>query len=175
METGLLERTEEAGANGAEPEAVPIEPAVRSFDDFLSADPTPRRVHFRVGGQECWVDLLPMDAEAFDRIQTVGAKYSMVTAGVAATGEIDLAARNLFLVVHTLADYCLKRQQRNRQGDVEWYEVRPPAGDRTKPAWRNQVEQQVRDKFRRDRRFWDFLVGECIQENALDEESAKNS
>lgn len=156
----------------ADPRQPEPEPAARAFADFLSADPTPRRVHFTVGGEECWIDLLPMDAEAADRFTTLGVGYSMVAGNMQTSGDIDLAARNLFLVVHTVADYCLIRHQRTKEGGTQAYEIRPPQGKGA--AWRARLEAEIKTYFRRDPAFWRFVVGECQRENAEDEETAGN-
>lgn len=115
-----------------------------------------------------WVTFQAMDAADLNAYRNVGQKIR-VSAGKAEMGAdvtTDQEAQEMFLLTHTVVDFCLLRKKRGRLGDEEreiLEETRPPEAASQRKAFMTGEFRRITPQFRK------WLVKEAKRVNGLRE------
>lgn len=160
------------------PETPAAEVEVAAFESLFAADQEPVRVPFTVAGRGAWVELTPMDAADHSRFSTIGLKYKLGDGGLQNVDitEVDQAAREQFLVQHTVTDWLLWQRQGRALNDPTaergWQQVGAP--EHSDPKKQHRMRQEFLAGLKCQRAFWEWLVRQCVRVNGLDGETVGN-
>ena len=134
------------------------------FGALFAADLATERLEFTAGGRKCFVELRPMDADAYARFVSASSRMWVDPEAAEERVQIqtDLAARELDLLLGTVTDFCLARRRRAASGEEM---VEETLG---RPGGALISREQRAEAFRTlTREFRQWLVGECRRVNGL--------
>jgi hypothetical protein len=162
LETGLLERVEEAGGgNGTDPAPTPGSSLFDGAEELFDAQFTPVRDDGVMYGHECWVKYLPMDSDAMAKYESAGQKIRVDTRTrtvESAEVEVDRSVQELVLLVGTICDFCIPIKKKSKQGDLFIEETR---GAGTGVEFRRNYFKTLPPRFRAK------LVARCLEVNGI--------
>lgn len=91
------------------------------IEQVFAADQEPVRYDFTLYGRECFVELRPMDADAFARYESKGSTITVDTTKrtvESAKVDVDSAAAEMELLLGTVVDFDLARKRTSRSGEL---------------------------------------------------------
>ena len=135
------------------------------FSVLFAADLEPEQLEFTSAGRECFVELRPMDANAYAKYVS-GSRRMWVDpderAGERVQIETDLAAEELDLLLGTVVDFCFCRARRSTTGEETVEETRGRInGAEMAASQRAEVFAGLTREFR------EWLVAQCRRVNGL--------
>jgi hypothetical protein len=136
-----------------------------SFTALFHSSLEPERVTFQVEGRECWVDLLPLGDDDYDRFAGVGIDYDIDSAtGKTTIRQIDPAASKRFLFTRCVQAWSLWTYNRRRK---DWELQSLPEDVRQRQASLEKIQLTSE--------FAGWLHQQCLRINGLGSETEKNS